>query len=162
MSALASAWPVATSVGSVPGKKYSCIELAGSGETSIPLASITEVGASKPVALSMVRTLTLGGGENGENDGATFGGATGSSRSRVAFIAPIQIGSAALPPLSPVIGLGVSKPTHAIATSSSVKPANQASRLSAAVPVLPATGTPSCLALVPVPSSTTDRIRLAS
>ena len=98
----------------------------------------------------MRRTLTLGGGTN----------ATTSSGC-AASIAASHTGIAERPPVSPLpSGRGLSNPTHATATRCGVNPANHASWALADVPVLPATGRPSALALVPVPDCTTLCIML--
>ena len=71
----------------------------------------------------------------------------------------VQIGVAACEPLSPRGWLS-SKPTQTTASTSGVKPTNQASRRSLVVPDLPAASSvnPAPRALAPVPSLMTLRI----
>jgi hypothetical protein len=71
----------------------------------------------------------------------------------------VQIGSADWAPLSPRIWLS-SSPTQTTASSSGVKPTNQASRRSFVVPVLPAASSakPAARAEAAVPSDSTLRI----
>ncbi|MCY1333616.1 hypothetical protein D9M69_193480 [compost metagenome] len=66
-----------------------------------------------------------------------------------------QICAGKAPPVTPFIGVSSSLPTHTPATSGSVKPTNQASRLFWLVPVLPAANAPGA-APRPVPRSTTN------